>query len=112
MRRVHDFIRGSGATLALCTALLFVPACVPGPDARCEAGAVEPRCPATGESWFETTYEAVCGDAYTDCAAGVTVIPVGGRPSCDPDAPQLGPRCADGSHPYCYFADCRVSEEP
>lgn len=96
--------------LALVFALLL-PACVPGPEAWCEAGEVEPRCPPSGESWLETTYEPVCGDAFTDCTGGVTVVAFE-RPSCDPDAPDRGPRCADGSTPYCYFADCRTEEAP
>lgn len=85
----------------------IVAACSPGPEAWCEAGSMEPWCPPTGESWFETNYEPVCGDAFTDCAAGVSVL-VFERPSCDPDAPERRPRCAGGSAPYCYFADCRA----
>lgn len=97
--------------IALVALLSLGGGCAPGPAARCEAGRSEPRCPPSTESVLSTRYEAVCGQARTDCAAGVRVVAPDGRPTCDPEAPELGPTCPGGGLPYCHFADCRDDED-
>lgn len=103
--------RALAVALLASLAVALEAGCVPGPAARCEAGSEEPWCPPSSESWLATRYEAVCGQARTDCSAGVRVVAPDGRPTCDPDAPELGPSCPGGWAPYCYFADCREGED-
>lgn len=96
----------------LVVGVVALPACIGGPAARCEAGSEEPRCPVSSESPFSTRYEAVCGEARVDCNTTLRVIAPDGRPTCDPEAPELGPTCRGGWTPYCYFADCREGDGP
>ena len=99
-------------TSRFAVALTLLAGCVPGPPARCEAGSERPRCPIPEDLFARTRYEAVCGEAYTNCSYGIEVVAPKGRPTCDPEAPELGPMCPSGWVPYCHFADCREREDP
>ncbi len=104
-------MRAEVSVLASLLGLLSLAGCYPGPAARCEAGREQPRCPVSSESWVRTRYEPVCGEAWVDCTAGIRVVSTGGRPQCDPTAPELEASCPNGDLAYCYFADCREDSE-
>lgn len=101
----------SKGAAAFVLAALVGAGCALGPAVRCEAGSSEPVCPPSSESWPSTRYEAVCGQALTDCSTGVRVVAPDGRPTCDPEAPESGPICPGGGIAYCHFADCREGDE-